>query len=120
MSRYAKPRFLTPKVPATPKAIGRLSTLVAAAQGILTLAAKIPSFNLGNFILNSQLAQQKVNQATQKQNQVKAKLKAKAAKLVVPDGVQADLAEVARYQAELAELRDGISGAVDEFGDAVA
>lgn len=99
--------------------MGRVSPLVAAVQGIKALAAKIPGFQLGSFAANPQLAQAKALLAAQKQNAIKTQLQARAPKPVLPEALQADLAEVARYRASLAALESDARGQVDEFGDAL-
>lgn len=119
MSRFSRPRFVTPKLPTPPRALAQISSAVAKVTGLVALVGRVQSFSLGSFLQNTALAQLKTRLAAEKQNQLKAKLLARVPKPVIPTGVQAKITEVRAYQQEANNLFTSASSGLDEFGKAI-
>lgn len=119
MSRFRRPTFTAPKLPSPPKSIARISTMISAVSGLVSLAAKIQTVSLGSFSINTVLAQAKAQLATQTQRLVKNRILAKRQKPVIPDAIQADLAAVRQYKTNVEGLFETGRSKIDEFGQSL-
>jgi hypothetical protein len=118
VSRFSRPSFTAPKIPSPPPAVGRVNTLVSQAKALVNSVVRLPTFSLAAFLsVNPAVAQARAQLAAQKENLLKAKIRARALIPVppVPDlGVTP--AQLAAYRAEAEGLLRQAESKVDEFG----
>lgn len=118
MSRFARPRFATPKIPTPPRALAQIVVAAGVVKGLVSLAAKVQGFSLGSFLQSPALAQAKARLASDKMNATKTKLLARTPKPAIPDGIQANPAQLSAYATEAQSLFTAKGDGVDEFGQA--
>lgn len=107
MSRFKRPKVIVKEAPKPPKALVAISNTLAVVQGLVSLVARVQSFNLGAFLMNAGMAAAKAQLASQRDRIMKMKLLNRPRVKMAPDnqlGFDPTAAvQHARYVAEVAK-----------------
>jgi hypothetical protein len=115
VSRFVRPKFRVPKVPAAPGPVSQVNASVLRSIPLLKTPFKIPTFSLTKRSAIPGLAQAKAQLANARQALLTDKILNRPPLPPVPSAVQANPAQVQAFRQEMDRLFDQTSS-LDEFG----